>query len=665
MRVLITLTCCFALATTCFADDKKTPESAAKKITYEEHIKPIFRQHCANCHHQGEKKGGLAVDTYGSLIEGGGSGEIVFDDGDVEGSRLWQLVNHDDTPVMPPNKDKLPAEQLAVIRAWIAGGILENSGSKAKAIKQNALAMVSTSGGKPDGPAAMPGVIPQRSPVITKRASAITALAASPWAPLIAVAGQKQIVLYHSETQELLGILPYPDGIAQSIRFSRDGAYLIVGGGEHSVKGNVVVFDVKTGERVAAVGDELDTVFDADANDSMTRIALGGPQKMLRVFDATTGEMIFDLKKHTDWIFSVAYSPDGVLLASGDRAGGVCVWEAETGRLYLDLTDHKGAIHSLSWRDDSNVLASGSEDGTVKLWDMNAGKVIKTISAHGGGVTSVAFDHQGRLVTGGKDNQAKLWDPSGNPIRSFQPVSEDVLETTITFDGKRVVYGDWSGDVFNALSEKPETKNALAANPPPIQQRIESVKTTLVSVQKELAPKKAAWDAAQKAFADAQGPVNAMNARVEAIRKEAAAAEAAAKSNEARRNAIDGELAPLTNQSRDLQDALIAARVALKADANQLAAVAGAEEALAKHLTALAAKRRERIAAHAAIDTQQKLAATKKAEADKLAAQLPPLQEKVNQASEAVNAAKAAHDQIASRANAVQQKINQMLAELK
>ena len=300
-----------------FGEDAKTPP---KKVTFEDDVKPIFRQHCVNCHHQGEKKGGLAVDTFGSVVEGGGSGEVVFDDGDVEGSRLWQLVNHDDTPVMPPNQDKLPAAQLAIIRAWIEGGILENSGSKAKKIKKNALAMVTTSSGKPDGPVAMPENISQRVPVVTTRAAAITALAASPWAPLVAIAGQKQIVLYNSDTNELLGILPFPDGIAQSLRFSGDGRYLIVGGGEHSVKGLAAVFDVKTGERVATVGDELDTVFDADVNDSMSRIAMGGPQKMLRIFDATSGELLFDLKKHTDWIFSVAYSPDGILIASGDRS---------------------------------------------------------------------------------------------------------------------------------------------------------------------------------------------------------------------------------------------------------------------------------------------------------------------------------------------------------
>ncbi|MEM9645016.1 MAG: c-type cytochrome domain-containing protein, partial [Planctomycetota bacterium] len=72
------------------ADDAKSPPGdETKKITFEDHIKPIFRQHCLSCHNQGEKRGGIALDSYQAMLEGGGSGEVVFDDGDFESSRLW------------------------------------------------------------------------------------------------------------------------------------------------------------------------------------------------------------------------------------------------------------------------------------------------------------------------------------------------------------------------------------------------------------------------------------------------------------------------------------------------------------------------------------------------------------------------------------------------
>ncbi|ELP36034.1 c-type cytochrome domain-containing protein [Rhodopirellula baltica] len=574
------------------ADAKSTDEPA--KVTFEDDVKPILRQHCLNCHSQSDKRGGLALDSYGAMMEGGGSGEIVYDDGDAETSRLWQLVNHDDTPVMPPSQPKLPEEQLQVIRSWIEGGILENSGSKAKAKKKNALAFVASTSGRPEGPPPMPEALPQRVPVVTERAAATTAIGASPWAPLVALAGQKQISLYHTETAELLGVLPFEEGIPQSLRFSRDGQYLVAGGGEHSVKGIAAVYSIKTGERVAQVGDELDTVFDADVNDNMSRIALGGPQRMLRIFDATDGTQLFDIKKHTDWIYSVAYSPDGVLIASGDRSGGLFVWEADTGRLYLDLAGHKGAIRSITWRDDSNVLASASEDGTVKLWDVNSGKAIRSINAGSGGVTAVQFDHKGQLVTAGKDRKVRLWDANGKQLTETPAASEAVLEVAITHDSSQMIYGDWTGSVRMAAVADPKKVQELAANPPPAKERIGAVEQTLASIKVKLTPLQekrdttlASLKAAEKAVADLDAKIKQHN---EAIAK--SQTDIAAK--KALREQTVAALPAIVSKSRDAHDSVIASRVGLgdSPDDAALMQAADLEASLAEQLSKIAQQRR-------------------------------------------------------------------------
>ncbi len=172
--------------------DETPPPDASTKITYEDHIKPIFRQHCFTCHNQGESKGGLALDSNGAIMTGGGSGEIVSA-GDPQASRLYQLIAHTDEPAMPPEQDKIPQAQIDLVAAWITGGMLENMGSKAAKPKVTNLAFAGVGTGKPEGPGAMPETVPQAVPVVTSRASAITAIATSPWAPLVAVAGQKQI----------------------------------------------------------------------------------------------------------------------------------------------------------------------------------------------------------------------------------------------------------------------------------------------------------------------------------------------------------------------------------------------------------------------------------------------------------------------------------------
>ncbi|MEM9828780.1 MAG: c-type cytochrome domain-containing protein [Planctomycetota bacterium] len=638
---------------------------SARKVTYEDDVKPIFRQHCMHCHNQGDKGGGLALDSFGAMIEGGGSGDVIDGDGDPDASRLWQLVNHDDTPVMPPSEIKLPAKELKIIRAWIEGGILENSSSKAKEKKKNALAAVTTSLGRPEGGGVMPPMtIPQTVPVVTERAGAITAIATAPWAPLVAIAGQRQIVLYHTDTNELLGVLPFEEGIPQSLRFSRDGAFLVAGGGEHSVRGIAAVYDMRTGGRVAGVGDDLDTVFEADVNDNMQRVALGGPQKMLRIFDATDGSLLFDIKKHTDWIYAVAFSPDGVLVASADRSGGLHVWEADTGRQYLDLPGHKGAIRALKWRDDSNVLASAGEDGTLRLWDVNSGKQIKSINVGGGAVTAIDIDHSGRLVTGSADRRVRLFAADGNKIRDLRTLSDEVLEVAISHDGKRAIAGDWNGLVVSMSTENPDQHTTLAANPPPVSVRITSTQQSLESKRKELAPLAGELDQAQQALAGAKAKLSELDQSIASVKDQIAKAEQQRSALEKQRTETIASIKTETAAGRDLMDAVIAARVQAKNGGNEVLAPLESEEKYVAHLSALIAKRKsipqlsKQIAA--ASHHRESLAE----QAKKLEPGRAALLAGVEAAQNALAEASAAHEAVAKVVSRLEQK-QQHLASIK
>ncbi len=463
---------------------EKSEEAPA--VNFTDHVLPIFRQHCLKCHNANDAEAGLAIDTYAGVLEGGGSGEAVSD-GDANSSRLYLVMTHAEEPTMPPNQDPIPKEQLEIIRQWIDGGLLENSGSKRKKKKGPSLSFSSTdSSGKPEQ-IAMPESVWRVPVVTTQRHAAASAIVTSPWAPLVAVAGQRQVSLYHTETAELLGVIPYPEGIPQALQFSRDGAYLLVAGGTHAAMGTASLYDVRTGRRLLSVGDELDVVFGADINDDLSKIAMGGPQRIVRIFDTSSGDVLYELKKHTDWVYSVAYSPDGVLVASGDRSGGLHVWEAETGRLYLDLTGHTAAVRGISWRADSNVLVSASEDGTVKLWEMNSGNQLKSINAHGGGATGVMMARDGRMVTCGKDRTVKLWDAAGNNVATMPAFAEPALEAAITFDGKKIIGGDWAGQTVMWTVEDPKQAVQLAADPPSLEQQKAALTARVAELNSTLA----------------------------------------------------------------------------------------------------------------------------------------------------------------------------------
>lgn len=448
--------------------------SAQEKISYDDHILPLFEQACLNCHNPDKTKGGLDLSTFAGAMKGGSSGKIV-EPGDVS-STLINLVKQTAEPKMPPEGDKLSPAQIDLLVKWVEGGLLENKSSSARKPSKPKFetALRSDPAAKPDGPPPMPEHLLLEPPVITERPSAVHALAASPWAPLLAVTSQRQILLHHTGTLELIGILPFPEGDPISLAFTPDGRYLIAGGGIPGKNGLTITFDVTNGSRVVSAGKEFDSILAADIRPGFDIVATGGPSKLLNLWNTSTGERVHSVKKHTDWITALDISPDGILLASGDRNGGVWAWEAETANEFHTLRAHQAAITAVSFRSDSNLLASASEDGSVRFWEMNNGGEVKKIDAHPGGVTAFAFTGNGSFITAGRDNKAKLWKPDFNMLREF-PLP--ALPTAAAFDGdgKRAFVADAAGNVHAIPVEGDGKPTTFPTNPPSIAARLQTI----------------------------------------------------------------------------------------------------------------------------------------------------------------------------------------------
>jgi len=486
--------------------------SADDKVNFEEHVKPIFRDKCLSCHNTNKKSSDLDLSSYSSMMQGGASGASV-QVGDSGASYLYSLISHQSEPFMPPNADKLPDATLELIKKWIDGGAPETSSSKVMLPKKKNAAMTVdvAAGARPEGPAPMPDVLTVEPVVYTAATTAVSAIATNPWSKLVAVAGQKQVVLYHTETLEPLGVLAFPEGTPRVLKFSRNGALLLAGGGHGAAKGLCVVWDVKTGERVMTVGDELDEVLAADISADQSLVALGGPGKIVRVYNTSNGELAYECRKHTDWIYSLEFSPDGVLLATSDRNGGLHVWEAQTGREYLTLPGHTAAVTSVSWRIDGNVLASASEDTTVRLWEMENGAQIKSWAAHGGGVSSVEFTRDGRLVTSGRDKVTKLWDGNGAALKDFEAFSDLALQATHCDETNRIIAGDWTGEIRVWNAADGVRVGQLTPNPPTLEARLAATQGQVAPAQAKLLAATAELDAATAAQTAQQVKIDASN----------------------------------------------------------------------------------------------------------------------------------------------------------
>ncbi len=487
---------------------------AEEKITFDDHVLPVFQQSCLNCHNPDKTRGGLDLSTYTGAMKGGSGGKIA-EPGDT-GSRLLAVVMHTAEPVMPPEGDKLSSAQIAVLRSWIEGGLLENKTSTARKPSKPKFdtALRSDPSAKPDGPPPMPEHLLLDPPVLAPRASAIHAIAASPWAPLLAVTGQRQVLLFDTNSLELTGVLPFPEGDPVSLAFTPNGRYLITGGGVPGKSGVTVTFDIVTGERMLVAAREFDSVLAADLRPDLSAVATGSPSRLIKIWKADDGEQLHSIKKHTEWVTALDYSPDGILLATGDRNGGVWVWEADSGNEFHTLRAHQAGITAAVFRADSNILATASEDGTVRFWEMNGGSEIRKIDAHPGGVLAFAWSVDGHFITAGRDRAVKLWKPDFNLLREFKDQPDIPLAVAFDADGKRAFAADYRGHIAAWNVENGDPLGNFDANPPSIEQRLISLREeirkhpeTVAAAENEAAATARKLEEARSQLAQAQGAV--------------------------------------------------------------------------------------------------------------------------------------------------------------
>lgn len=502
--------------------------AAEDKLNFEEHIEPIFRNQCARCHNADESKGGLDLSNFGALLRGGASG-VVLNSEDPEGSKLFRVIAHTEEPTMPPNK-KLSDQELSTVAKWITGGLLETS--KSKAIKSNKPKMdLSLKGapiGKPEGPPALPQDLVLEPVVRTPRTTAILGMAGSPWAPVAAVAGQRQVLLYRTDKMELAGVLEFPEGHPREVGFTRNGKLVFASGGRGASIGLVALWDVITGERILTVGKEFDSVLAADISPDQQWVALGGPDRLIKVFSTADGEKRFQMKKHTDWVTAVAFSPDGRYLATGDRVGGVFVWEAGSDQILYTLNGHKGWISGLSWRSDSALLLSASEDGTIKTWKVEEETAVRSWTAHGGGTLDAQYAQNGNVLSCGRDGNIKVWDGSGKQLRAIKAPKDMPVRVAFDFEAKKVLAGDFSGNVFLWNAEDGKLLTELSANPPTVDSRLAAALAELKKHESEAGAKAAAQAAAMKQLAGIKAAMDKARAESNVLQFEESLTKAAA-----------------------------------------------------------------------------------------------------------------------------------------
>jgi hypothetical protein len=93
------------------------------KVDFVRDVQPIFIKRCYECHGPDKQRSKLRLDLKADAARGGNSGEPSWIPGDSARSQIFQRVTSTDPDEqMPPKGERLTAEQIKALRAWIDQG---------------------------------------------------------------------------------------------------------------------------------------------------------------------------------------------------------------------------------------------------------------------------------------------------------------------------------------------------------------------------------------------------------------------------------------------------------------------------------------------------------------------------------------------------------------
>jgi WD40 repeat protein/tRNA A-37 threonylcarbamoyl transferase component Bud32 len=269
--------------------------------------------------------------------------------------------------------------------------------------------------------------------VLRGHAGEVRRVAFSPDDQLILTGGEDEVILLRdlANGEERLRL----DGVAFE-HFSPDGQRLLC----RSRKEGLQIFSAATGRKVLTLGQAIGGVFSPDG----TRVAAARGERVI-LWDSITGQEWMSFKAFSPFaqhlIRPLSFSPDGrwILVADASLLGGVAIYDALTGdRSQVVAKTGLGLLGTFS--PDGRRFAIWSRYGGEQLlWEMD--RPDRPLARlNGAGNEAMKFSPDGRrMITGGKDQRAVLWDADTfQMVGQFQGHTDEIEDVAFSADGRRV-----------------------------------------------------------------------------------------------------------------------------------------------------------------------------------------------------------------------------------
>ncbi|MEZ6151679.1 MAG: WD40 repeat domain-containing protein [Pirellulaceae bacterium] len=415
-------------------------------------VAPVLKQYCSGCHDGAEPEGDFSTKSWSTLMAGTPDGPVLVA-GKLEQSRLWQLLNGQSEPAMPPVEEPQPtAEELALLRQWIEQGALGESADPTSQLHLD---------------------VPNLSPAPAKFHFVGAACQVTESAFAIGGLGQVRLMAGGKATPVWTA-----DGLAgkvNSLRPSPSGNWLVVGGGIAGVGGEALLLDAKQGTVVQRFVGHDDTIYCAATSPDGRWLATGSYDRRIHLWDIASGQIVRTLTGHNGAIYDLDFDPSGQLLATASADQTVKIWRVENGERLDTLGQPEGEQRAVRFSPDGQFVCAAGTDKQIRKWQIVShdqpaiNPLLVARYAHEAEIVQLAFVDQQRLLSSSTDKTVKLWDfkqISGlETVANLSDVPVGLCLPGASLDGASVVQIDALRLPLKPTSPQPSRSTAAATAP--------------------------------------------------------------------------------------------------------------------------------------------------------------------------------------------------------